>query len=140
MLSNREEPVRVLLVESDSAAASNFEMLLKNLDFEVVSMKNGFESLEFAREEKPDIVIAEFRLKGLDGLSLCKLLKADDRYFDIKVVLTTHHDCREYRNLAEQAGADGIIFKPCSYDNFLAIIENVSGRCRWKKEGMKVFQ
>jgi CheY-like chemotaxis protein len=134
MLKNRHEPIRTLLVDSERSSLQKLEKILNNLDYEVVAMNNGLEALEFAKLEKPDLIISEFRLKGLDGLSLCRLLKSDDRYRNIRVILTVHHSCMENKVLAEQSDADDIVFKPYRNKELLETIEMITGRCELEAE------
>jgi DNA-binding response OmpR family regulator len=130
MLTYGQEPIRTLIVDSDGTVSQKLEKLLKNLDHEVAIMSNGLKALDFARLDKPNLIISETRLKDLDGFSLCRILKSDERYKNIKIILTTHHSCRENKSLAEQAKADEIIFKPFNNKELLADIENITGRCK----------
>ena len=82
--------VRTLLLVDNSATTQFYwGMLLKRLDYKVVSKRSAEEALKVLEAEPPSIVLTEAALSGMDGVSLLKAIKTDNRYKDIPVVMLT---------------------------------------------------
>jgi len=86
-------PVRTLLIV-DNRAASLFYwgMLLKRLDYKVVSKRSAEEALKALEDSRPAIVLTDVALPGMDGVALLKVIKEDPRYRDIPVVMLASTD------------------------------------------------
>ena len=74
---------------------------------------NGQELLEMALRRRPDILIVDRRMPGLDGIELCRRLRADARTRNIPVLAITGYGDRAYPDRARIAGADQVLIKPC---------------------------
>lgn len=103
--------LRILLVD-DSAEflESAARFLATRGDLNVVgSASSGDDAIARARELKPDLVLIDLAMPGLNGLEATRLLKA--RAEAPRVVIMTLHDNNEYREAAREAAADGFIAK-----------------------------
>jgi uncharacterized protein (TIGR02266 family) len=78
----------------------------------VVIAANGAEALTLAGAVRPDLVVADVSMPGLDGGELCRRLKSDPRHHHVPVVLLLGRDCPEERARAVRAGADDVLPKP----------------------------
>jgi DNA-binding response OmpR family regulator len=81
------EKQKVLLIDDDEALVFAAEQVLKKEGFEVFVASNGTEGLEKARNEKPDVIILDILMPGIDGYEVCRRLKNDPKTDCIKVII-----------------------------------------------------
>ena len=103
----------VLVVEDDLETRHLYVDLLKQEGYRTIDAHNGLQALEKALASPPDLVIADIAVPGIDGIELCRRLRADSRTREVPVIAVTGHDDRQYRDRAIQAGADRVLIKPC---------------------------
>lgn len=131
MLQEEKEKIKVLLVEPDPENMTELEEMVKREELEPIKCTDGFDALMTARREKPSVILSEANITGMDGFAVCRLLKFDDRYRDIKFIFLTHLLGHEYEEYSNEAGADEFIEKPCDVEDILPKIQSAVGRCRW---------
>lgn len=73
---------------------------------------NGYAALEIARKFRPDVVLLDLGLPGLDGFEVCRRLRIDAELRNVKVIVITGYAGDEYRQHAEAAGCDLHLVKP----------------------------
>lgn len=132
-----EDKFKILIAEVDTKLLLNLEMVAREEDLQVITCKDGLEALRLARKEQPDVIIADINIPGLKAFHLCRLLKFDDRYKDIKILLLVNFSSREYEEKAEKVKADQLLVKPITNEEILPHIQMAVGRCRWR--GQKVL-
>ena len=108
----------VLVVEDDDAIRGNVARLLGLEGYEVSVAVNGSEGLERARALRPDLVVSDVNMPGLDGFSLCKKLRESGNR--IPLVLLTSRDDEIDEALGLELGADDYVAKPFSTRVLLA--------------------
>ena len=110
---------RVLVVEDTPANMKLAAMLLRKAGHEVLQASTADEAIALVRQQRPDLVLMDMQLPGMDGLTAARLLKADEATRHIPVVALTAQAMKgdEQRILA--AGCDGYIAKPIQYQRFL---------------------
>ncbi len=82
-------------------------------DCRVVTFQNAADGLAFARQNKVDLVLVDVQMPGMDGIALCRKLKADQAMRHLPVALmTAHHSSAQTRVRGLEAGADDFIVKP----------------------------
>ena len=125
------EKVTILIVDDHTVLRSGLRLLLEfQGEFQVVGeAASGEEALEQVRELSPDIVIMDLVMPGMDGLTA--MLRIQESYPQVKVLVVTQHADRAYLSPALQAGASGYILKSASINDIISALHSV-------KEG-KVF-
>jgi len=105
--------IRVLLADDQTLVRAGFRVLLERADdIEVVGeAADGDEAVGLARTHRPDVVLMDVRMPGTDGLAATRVLLADERLADTKVVVLTTFDDDEYVFGALHAGASGFLLK-----------------------------
>ncbi|GER24347.1 DNA-binding response regulator [Zafaria cholistanensis] len=100
---------RILVVDDDEALAEMIGIVLRNDDFEPVFCFDGARALETFRNVKPDLVLLDLMLPGMDGIEVCRAIRAED---DVPIVmLTAKSDTADVvRGL--ESGADDYVPKP----------------------------
>jgi CheY-like chemotaxis protein len=102
----------VLVVEDNPVNLELVEAVLEREGYEVISAASAEEALRRLQRLRPDLVLLDIQLPGLDGLGLTRLLKADPATAGIPIVALTAHARREDRQAALDAGCVEYISKP----------------------------
>jgi diguanylate cyclase (GGDEF)-like protein/PAS domain S-box-containing protein len=120
---NSNERVEILIAEDSATQREKLKYLLEERGYAVTAAPNGKEALVAARLRKPAVIISDVMMPELDGYSLCKAVKADDKLKDIPLILvTTLSDPRDViRGL--ECGADNFIRKPYDGQYLLSRID-----------------
>jgi putative two-component system response regulator len=103
---------RILVVDDDSANVEVFSRLMTRLGYEILTASNGELALESVKANRPDLVLLDVNMPGIDGFEVCRRLKADSATRLIPVVLITTLTASEDRVRGIEAGADDFIEKP----------------------------
>lgn len=112
-------PEHILVVEDDPQIA---DLLRRGLIYEGYSVEvaaDGLDALSAARDRPPDLVLLDLMLPGLDGLTVCKRLRAAN---DVPILILTARDAVPDRVKGLDAGADDYVVKPFNFDELLARI------------------
>src|SRR5471030_2773708 len=105
---------RVLIVEDNPANMRLACLLLENVGHTLLCAVDAEAGLTLARAEKPDLILMDIQLPGMDGLAATALLKKDPATAAIPVIALTAMAQMEDREKANAAGCDGYIAKPLS--------------------------
>jgi CheY-like chemotaxis protein len=111
---------RVLIVEDDPETRRFYMGVLEGVGFVVEQAHNGLQALDKALVQTPDLVLTDIAVPGLDGIDLCRQLRADPRTRDVPVLAITGYDDRHYDDRAIEAGANRILIKPLRPDVLVA--------------------
>ncbi len=103
---------RILLVDDVEASRRILEAKLTAEYYDVSTAADGLSALAMAADEPPDIILLDVIMPGMNGLQVCRKLKADETLKHIPVVLLTALDSREARLEGFRAGADEFLSKP----------------------------
>lgn len=118
------DPKTVLLVEDNSDNRAIYTIYLEHFGFRVAAAASGQDALELARDG-PDVILLDISLPGLDGWTVARLLKEDDRTKAIPIIALTAHALPEHRARAREVGCDGYLAKPVSPKRVLEEIRRV---------------
>ncbi len=113
---------KILVVDDELEFLEMLSMRLEANDYQVVTSLDGQEALDKARKEKPDLIILDLMLPKIDGYKVCRMLKFDEEYKNIPVILFTARTQESDIQLGREAGADAYLTKPFEPDILLAKI------------------
>jgi DNA-binding response OmpR family regulator len=116
---------KLLIVEDDQTLRETLAYNLQGEGYEVVQAGDGVTGLNLAREHKPDVILLDVALPGLDGLTVCRTLR---RETEAAIVLLTARDGEVDRIVGLDSGADDYIAKPFSVGELLARLRAVLRR------------
>ena len=105
----KRKPV-VLIVEDNADTSQVMALLLGIEGVYIVTASNGFDGLEKCRTDKPDLIISDIMLPGMDGIEMIKTLRADTDCSKVPVVVYTGY-AQELAGVAIAAGASAVICK-----------------------------
>ena len=103
---------RILLVDDEVQLVEVVKMRLEANNYEVIPAYDGQEALDKARKIKPDLIILDLMLPKMDGYKVCRMLKFDEKYKNIPIVMFTARAQDSDEKLGYEVGADGYIIKP----------------------------
>ncbi len=107
----------VLIVEDDPATRLMYAEAFTRSGFDTDQAHNGHQAFAKALSTpRPDLILTDIAVPGLDGIELCRRLRADERTRSIPVLAITGYDDRHYPDRARVAGADHVLMKPCDWD------------------------
>jgi DNA-binding response OmpR family regulator len=113
-------PLNVLIVEDDVDIAALIAHYLEKSGFGAETVSDGGRALARAKESPPDLVILDLMLPGLNGLEICRALRADDRTAALPIIMLTARGEESERILGLDVGADDYIVKPFSPSELMA--------------------
>jgi two-component system, cell cycle response regulator DivK len=114
-LAIAEAPL-VLIVEDDPETRRFYVDALTLDGFRTDDAHNGLQALDKAFTSQPDLVVADIAVPGIDGIELCRRLRADVRTHGVPILAVTGYEDRHYCDRAMLAGADRVLLKPCGPD------------------------
>jgi CheY-like chemotaxis protein len=114
-----------ILVVEDNADLRHFIAEYLSESYAVQEAENGMEGYRLATETIPDLIISDIMMPGLDGVSLCRKLKEDERTRHIPVILLTAKADAKSKISGLETGADDYLTKPFSAEELLLRVNNL---------------
>jgi two-component system KDP operon response regulator KdpE len=118
---------RILLVDDDQTLSSLLSRYLQESNFEVLVGSNGPAGLRLAYNERPDLVLLDVMMPGMDGWEVCARLR---ELSDVPVIMLTAKAAEADKLRGFQLGVDDYVTKPFSFVELVARIQAVLGRAR----------
>jgi two-component system, cell cycle response regulator DivK len=113
---------RVLVIEDNDSNMTLATFLLKSVGHTVLCAADAEEGLAMARAERPDLILMDIQLPGMDGLEATALLKSDASTRTVPVIALTALAMKGDEERIRGAGCDGYIAKPMRYKEFLETV------------------
>jgi DNA-binding response OmpR family regulator len=107
---------KILVVDDEVDLVETVRFPLEMEGFDVLVSYNGEDALNQARKESPDLIILDLMLPKLDGYKVCRLLKFDERYKHIPILMLTAKTQEKDKTLGMDSGANEYITKPFEMD------------------------
>ena len=122
---------RILIVEDEAALLDTLEYNFRREGYVVYTARDGPHALEVARAERPDLIVLDVMLPGLDGLEVCRILQ---REMNVPVLMLTARTDEVDRIVGLEVGADDYVTKPFSMRELLARVKALLRRVRLVRE------
>lgn len=115
----------ILLVDDFEDALDIYGQYLTHRGHRVVVARSGAEAVESARRHRPDLILLDVSMPGLNGMDVLRILRADKRFATSPIVALTARALDSERDEALQAGFDEVIAKPCLPDDLAASVQRL---------------
>ena len=115
-------PQSILVVDSDEQSIDHISSGLKEKGYLVITAPDGYDGYVRARNENPNIIIANDLLPYVSGFKLSKLIKSDDRHRDTKMIIMSNSKGPAIEKLFKQSDANDMLEKPFQLKDVLDII------------------
>ena len=103
---------KILIVDDEKFFIEPIKRFLDMNDFETITANDGFSGIISARKEMPDLIILDLMLPKLNGFQVCRLLKFDDKYKHIPIIIVSAKDTDKDKKIGKISGSDMYITKP----------------------------
>ena len=119
---------KILVIEDSKDMRENIIDMLNEYGYSTFEAESGVSGLAGAKEVKPDLIIADIMMPGMDGYEVCRQLKATPRTQHIPIIFLTAKTLKEDILKGYRSGADDYITKPLSLRVLLAKIKAILRR------------
>ena len=116
----------ILIIEDNPEIAGLLSLHLNDMGCRVLSEQDGLRGLSRAQSDKPDLIVLDLMLPGLDGIEICRRLRMGDDYTPI--IMLTARSAEADRVAGLDTGADDYLTKPFSIPEFLARVKTIFRR------------
>ncbi len=125
---------KILVVDDELALLETLTYNLKKQGYDVLTAADGLLALEIAIKEKPDLIILDLMLPGMDGLEVCRMVRKEQ---NTPVLMLTARDDEIDRVVGLEVGADDYLTKPFSMRELLARVKAMLRRVRMMREEVR---
>ncbi len=116
---------KVLVVDDSPVDLQNLKYIVENGGYQVITASNGSEAYDKAKSFRPDVILMDVVMDGIDGFEACRNITRDDSTNNIPVYFVTSKNQKADRLWGELQGGKGMISKPYTPDQILQTIEQV---------------
>jgi twitching motility two-component system response regulator PilG len=116
---------RILIVEDEESLLKLESILLSSRGYQVTGVMDGASALARIEESKPDLVLLDIMLPGIDGFEVCRRIKENPATADIPVVMLTAKKNSQDMAKGTQVGADAYMTKPFKSVKIIEVIEGL---------------
>jgi twitching motility two-component system response regulator PilH len=113
-------PRTILVVEDNHSDRNRIEKLLGDAGYQVSTAANGIEALAAVKRSKPDAILMDVNMPGMDGFAATRALKGDADTKEIPVLLVTAKDQKADKAWGQMLGAKGHVSKPFTDEQLLS--------------------
>ena len=128
-MTDQDAPL-ILVVDDYQDAREMYAEYLQFSGFRVAEARNGNEAVEQALALKPDLILMDLSLPGMDGWEATRRLKADEATRHIPIVALTGHALAGASEGAKRAGCDSFVTKPCLPDDLVVEVRRMLGTAK----------
>jgi len=110
---------KILIVDDEEDIAFSIARRLTAAGYEAICAEDGVEGLRRAQADKSDLILPDLMLPKMDGFKVCRLLKFDQRYKHIPIIIMSARGQQEDIALGRETGAECYLTKPVESDTLL---------------------
>lgn len=114
---------RILIVDDEQDIVESLKFVLEVANFTCYCAYNGEDGLRMAKEIVPDLIILDVMMPKMNGYKISRLLKYDNKYKNIPILMCTARSQEEDKLIGEETGADEYITKPFELDEVVRKVE-----------------
>ena len=123
---------RILIVEDDPSLGEVLDYNLRQEGYQVHLSRDGQQGLRYAREQSPDLIVLDLMLPMIDGLEVCRQLRADPNTRELSILMLTARSEESDELIGFTVGADDYVTKPFSVK---VLLQRINALLRRKEKG-----
>lgn len=113
---------KVLVVDDSPVDLQHLKTIVESAGYQVITARNGQEAQEKAKTDRPDAILMDVVMDGIDGFEACRNITNDDATANISIFFVTSKNQRADRVWGELQGGKGMISKPFTADEIIQAI------------------
>ncbi len=110
---------KILIVDDEQDIVESLKFVLEAADYTCFTAYNGEDGLRLAKEIMPDLIILDVMMPKINGYKISRLLKYDNKYKNIPILMLTARSQEQDKIIGEETGADEYITKPFELDDIV---------------------
>ena len=118
---------KVLIIDDEPDILRAAKVRLVSFGYEVITAGDGKDIVNIIQQDRPDLILLDLRLPHMDGDRICVMLKSDDKFKDIPVVIFTASSDPGTSKKVKDSGAEGYLIKPFDTEELLQTIKKFLG-------------
>jgi CheY-like chemotaxis protein len=122
--------LRVMIVEDNEALAQTTGWLVEMLGYDYRLAANGKQAIEMAKDYRPDVMMLDIGLPGMNGYELCQVLKPMPELADTVFIAQTGWGESEHRRLTKEAGFDHHLVKPLYLEALQTLLGEIEAKVK----------
>ena len=115
----------ILIVDDEPNVVVPIQFLMEQQGYRVMTAERGEDALDLIYHYKPDLVILDIMLPGIDGFEVCEIVRLNPDYRDVKIMFLTAKGLEVDIAKGLSLGADAYITKPFSNDELVAKVKEI---------------
>ena len=120
-----EQISKILVIDDSSMAVRVTVQMLQAAGYDAEGLNGSDRAMDRIRELKPDIVVSDLMMPGVNGFDLLRMIRQDESLANVRIVMASAKAYEADRNKARRLGADGYIVKPFTMDKFETFIQSL---------------
>ncbi len=109
----------LLVVDDEAAIRTVLRLTLVRAGYDVTEAENGEDALSKVREEKPDLLLLDVMMPGMDGFAVCEQLRTDPETADLPIIMLSARTDAHSKRESKRVGATKYLTKPLSAEKLL---------------------
>jgi two-component system KDP operon response regulator KdpE len=130
---------KIMVVDDDADLCRALKVRLRAQHYQVVSASDGYSALALAQKERPDLVLLDLGLPGVDGFAVLKSLKAFPPFIETPVIILTGRNLQASYKPTLESGAAAYLQKPASNEELFACIRHCLQKTSVSNDAIKAF-
>ncbi len=118
-------PKKILVVDDEPRVVKLLKARLEKNGYSVIVAKEGQEALDKTYQEDPDLIILDIMLPNIDGYNVCRILRSDEKYKAIPIIMLTGRTLARDIKAGMDVGAVSYVQKPFNADVLLGLISGL---------------
>ena len=119
---------KILIVDDEQDIVESLKFVLEASGYNCYTAFNGEDGLRLAKELVPDLIILDVMMPKINGYKISRLLKFDNEYKNIPILMITARSQEDDKLIGEETGADEYITKPFDLDDVLKFVDKYLGK------------
>ena len=121
------ESKKILIVDDEQDIVETLKFILEAQGYTCFCAYNGEDGLNQATEIMPDLIILDVMMPKINGYKISRLLKYDNKYKNIPIIMVTARSQEQDKLIGEETGVNEYISKPFELDEILAVVKKYLG-------------